>query len=347
MIDVSRMKQVQIDKARGIAVVGAGIRMLPLYEALWKKGVTLPGGTCPYIGVAGLTLGGGFGLLSRRWGLTCDNLVGVEMVGAGGQIIRATERTNADLLWAMQGGGSGSFGIVTSFTFRVHPIGDVAIYRFKWKWGEIQKLFEFWQGWAPELDDRLTSILNLPAKDQAPVSSVGQSIGLEKDLRRLLQPLLGVSTPTEMNIRSTSFIEAARSFAGIRPEEHHVPPERAKFKNSTAYVSHLLEPDAVQVLLRNLDSAPPTGNLVQLDSYGGAINRLPADATAFPIAMARNTTCSTKPTGRRTPTSRRTSTGSSSFAPRCSPTRPAPILTIATAISRTGRPRITVPTSRG
>lgn len=286
VIDISDMQSVSIDKARGVCVVQAGIHTQSLYEALWKKGVTVPLGTGASIGLAGLTLGGGYSLLSRKMGLTCDNLIGLEMVTATGDIIKANDTTHTDLLWACQGGGGGNFGIVTSMTFRIHPIGDVAIFNLQWNWSDLKPVLELWQTWAPEVDDRLTSALKLPGKNQGNITSSGMFIGLEKELRRLLEPLQSVRPTLKASIKSLSYIEAARQFGGIRVDQRQwaILPRvhRMKFKHSSAYAKQPFNDQAISVLIRQLENAPHTGNLVALDSYGGAINRLAADATAFP-----------------------------------------------------------------
>ncbi|MDF3015575.1 MAG: hypothetical protein K0R44_800 [Thermomicrobiales bacterium] len=125
VVDVGGLTSVEIDVARGEAVIGAGVRLLNCYRHLWQHGVTIPAGTCPGIGIAGLTLGGGIGFLSRQYGLTCDNLVAIELVDADGRALRASKSEHPDLFWALRGGGGGNFGIATAFTFRVHPIGEV------------------------------------------------------------------------------------------------------------------------------------------------------------------------------------------------------------------------------
>ena len=144
-----------VDVSRGEAVIGAGVRMLDCYRRLWDHGVTIPAGTCPGVGIAGLTLGGGIGFLSRQYGLTCDNLVAVELVDADGRALRASEEEHPDLFWAMRGGGGGNFGIATAFTFRVHPIGDVVTCTVTWPWDDVAEVLDAWQRWAPFVDERL------------------------------------------------------------------------------------------------------------------------------------------------------------------------------------------------
>lgn len=174
VIDVSGLTDVTMDAARGEAAVGAGVRMLDLYRRLSAFGVTIPGGTCPGAGIAGLTLGGGIGFLSRQYGLTCDTLLAVDLVDANGDSLRASEQENPDLFWALRGGGGGNFGIATAFTFRVHPIGDVALLTVTWPWDDAAEVIDAWQRWAPFTDERLTVSLGIAATGAGSFSAVGQ-----------------------------------------------------------------------------------------------------------------------------------------------------------------------------
>ncbi|WP_147372891.1 FAD-binding oxidoreductase, partial [Calidithermus terrae] len=111
VLDVSDLHAVRVSPDRRTADVGAGAQLIQLYQRLGQLGLTLPGGTCPTVGIAGLTLGGGFGLTSRRYGLTCDCLEEVELVDAEGRVRIASEFRHPDLFWALRGGGGGNFGV--------------------------------------------------------------------------------------------------------------------------------------------------------------------------------------------------------------------------------------------
>src|SRR5262249_51234545 len=156
-----------------------GVRLMQLYDALWEHKSVVPGGSCATVGVAGLTLGGGFGLLARHMGLTCDNLLGLKMVDAHGKIVEADEKTNPDLFWACRGGGGGNFGIVTEFTYRMHPIGNVSIFKLKWNWTDMPAIIKAWQEWAPHADDSVTSVLTLASKAANRLSCIGVVVGSE------------------------------------------------------------------------------------------------------------------------------------------------------------------------
>ncbi|MFB0846240.1 FAD-binding oxidoreductase [Paenibacillus oleatilyticus] len=284
VIDVSPMNDVRFDPASGTAVVQTGIRQLSLYEALWREGVTIPGGTCPWVGIAGLTLGGGLGFLSRLLGLACDQLLEVEMVLAGGQVIRANDRQYADLLWASRGGGGGNFGIATSFTFRAHPVSEVAIYRIAWPWGDLPQLLNVWQHWAPSVDERLTPSLVLSASSNDYCSSSGLFLGPERRLRELLAPLLGTGTPLETEIMTVPYLEAMYRFGGLRKEQSQwqmIPERRYRFKNSGGFVYRPLPPQAISTIAAFLDAAPSPLCMIVFEGMGGRLGRIPAHATAF------------------------------------------------------------------
>ena len=153
IIDVSEMHRITVHTDKLTATIEAGANLGTVYKELWNYGVTIPAGTSASVGIVGLTLGGGIGMLSRLFGLTCDQLIEVEMVQAcgkfGAKIIRASEHENHNLFWACRGGGGGNFGIITSLTFRVHPIkmyqssplhGNGKILLLPFKLGKIGRL---------------------------------------------------------------------------------------------------------------------------------------------------------------------------------------------------------------
>lgn len=279
VIDVSPLNKVQVDRRKGIAKVGAGADLEHLYKELWRRGVTIPGGTCPTVGIAGLTLGGGIGFLSRLLGLTCDRLLAVDMVIASGKqdakLIHIDRKNNSDLFWASCGGGGGNFGIATSFTFKVHPISNVSIYRIAWNWNDIREVLKAWQQLAPFVDRRLTSTIQLGAKQSGTVTSMGQFVGPVTQLRRLIQPLLKAGTPIKAEILTVPFIKAVEIFSNLDPRHPH------DFENTGVFVNRPLPDQAIQTICFFLQNAPNKNAGVGGMGLGGAVSQIPSRASAY------------------------------------------------------------------
>lgn len=274
VIDVSGLQSLTYYKENQTIQIGAGHRLLPLYETLWNEGVTLPGGTCPTVGISGQTLGGGYGYLSRLFGMTCDNLLEVEMVTAQGTVICASENHHSDLLWACRGGGGGSFGAITSLLCQVHPIGNVVRFRMTWEFSSLRNVVQVWQAWAPFTDSRLTSLIALPAKSQGDLRASGIFVGTELELRQIIIPLLEAVHPKSAEFHTLTWLDAAKEIAG--------PPLQSEtFKSSSAYAYTPLSDAALDQLIDHLQNAPGQANVVSLAAYGGAISQIPAQDTAF------------------------------------------------------------------
>jgi FAD/FMN-containing dehydrogenase len=285
IIDLNDLEQIQVDRPKQQVKIQAGAELLPVYEALSVEGLTIPGGSCATVGITGATLGGGYGLLSRWKGLACDSLLSIEMVTATGQLITANATQNSDLFWALRGSGGGNFGIVTSLTYQVYPIDQVTIYQLSWNWTEIERVMQLWQTWAPETDERHTSILKLVPESVGSVFVVGQFVGTEAELRSQLAPLLALA-PKSVSIETLPHIEAVYAFAGLKPgypkRLAHWHGSQTKFKNTSDYVDRPLNAAGTAVVINFLKQAPSKNVVLQFDSYGGAIAKVASDATAFP-----------------------------------------------------------------
>lgn len=293
VIDVSNMDKVTVHRDRQVAEVEAGVQLLDLYFTLYQVGFSVPGGSCPTVGLSGLVLGGGFGLQSRLHGLTCDSLEEVELVTSKGEILVANAHNrHQDLFWACCGGGGGNFGIATKFTFRLHEARhDVTIYKIHWSWTELEAVLDAWQRWAPQVDPRLTSILTLSSQERGRITSIGQFAGTRAELRSLLQPLIDASQPSDISIRQQSLLEAVHYFAGMRHGQRdwqvHWHSDQKLFKNSSAYAYKTFDRNALQIIKQFLSAPPSADNLLQFDAYGGNIAKLRPDQTAFYHRHAR------------------------------------------------------------
>lgn len=279
IVDVSRLHAVSL-AANGHAAAGAGAELIGVYTALANRGRMIPGGTCPTVGIAGLTQGGGIGLSGRKFGLTCDHLLEATVVLADGSAVVAGSHQHPDLYWALRGGGGGNFGIVTRFVFRTHPVGNVSTYSLEWPWSDAKHVVQAWQSFAPHAPDGLSCVLNVNAAAGAGtphLTSAGQFFGSEQALRSLLAPLVNAGTPTRFTTTTRTFLEAAHYWAGGGTG-------RATFAAKSSISTAPLPPAGIDALLQQIEEKRMSGTgsgIVLLDSWGGAINRVPKAATAF------------------------------------------------------------------
>ncbi len=274
VIDVSRLDRV--DASGGTARIGAGAALGDVYRRLAADGVTVPAGSCPSVGIAGLALGGGVGFSARKLGLTCDSLEALTIVTADGRARTCSAGTNPDLFWASRGGGGGNFGVVTALTLATHPVSSVTTYSATWPWPRAAAVVDAWQRFAPDAPDELFSVCRLETAPGGPrIGSSGQLFGSEATLRSLLAPLLAAGEPTQLAVVERPYLEAVSFFAG--------GPGRATFAAKSDYVRGLLPRAGIEILVRAIEARQSAGGTadILLDSYGGAINRVPPAATAF------------------------------------------------------------------
>jgi len=279
IVDVSRLHAVSL-AANGRAAAGAGAELMGVYTALANRGRMIPGGTCPTVGIAGLAQGGGIGLSGRKFGLTCDHLLEATVVLADGSAVVANAHQHSDLYWALRGGGGGNFGIVTRFVFRTHPVGSVSTYSMEWPWSDAKQVVQAWQAFAPHAPDGLSCVLNVNAAaglGTPHITSAGQFFGSEQALRSLLAPLANAGTPTRFTTTTRTFLEAVHYWAGGGTG-------RATFAAKSSISTAPLSSAGIDALLHQIEDKRTAGTgsgIVLLDSWGGAINRVPKGATAF------------------------------------------------------------------
>lgn len=296
VVDVTRMNGVSVDAAAGTATVGAGALLVDVNQALSLHGAAIPAGSCPTVGIAGLTLGGGHGFSGRAWGLACDSLVSLVIVTATGQALLASKTQHPDLFWACRGGGAGQFGIVTGFKFSTRPASNVVTYRATWPWSDAATVVAAWQAWAPHAPDELFSMCDLIATDGPGgpiVASNGQYFGSEASLQALLQPLVSAASPQTMTIRTRSFINAALDWANCSEWARchlvgtvpNAEVGRSDFLAKSDYAAAALPAAGIQTMIQRIEQRQNDpalgGGSVLMDAYGGAINRVAKDATAF------------------------------------------------------------------
>ena len=316
IIDVSSLNAVTVSGET--ATVGAGTRLIDFYHGLAASGRAVPGGVCATVGIAGLTLGGGVGVTARAYGLTCDNLESLRIVTANGAVLDAAADPlrDGELFWACQGGGGGNFGVATSFTFRTRPAPEPVLFSAHWPWSQAAQVVGAWQSWAPPAPDELWSKLILLADvgGRAPtVRLSGAYLGSAGDAANLLDRLYTMAgAPPSAGLLSgpQPFLSAMLDEAGcsaIGYQACHLPwsanggtlARQAQFSKSDFFTAPL-NAAGIGTLLAGVAALPGTAGAhygtggVQLDSFGGAVNRVKPGATAFvhrnALFMAQYTT---------------------------------------------------------
>lgn len=304
VIDTRRLKAVDI--ASGTATVGAGASLIDVYAALAAKGVGISGGSCPTVGIAGLTLGGGIGVVDRAWGVACDNLIGATVVTADGATLACSATEHPDLLWACQGGGGGTFGVVTSLTFRTRPTKPIATWGRSWPWSRAARVISAWLDWLPTAPDELWGSVHLssaPGGAAPVVSVVGTYLG--GDTAALATVLAGLesavgSAPSSRYAVKHAFLDAMLIDAGCGSTglaACHLEPAgkvaRQAYAASSDWIDTPLGGAGVAALVGAVQDRHDTRGVpdvaIQLDAAGGAINRVAPSATAF---VHRRSICS-------------------------------------------------------
>lgn len=279
VIDVRPMAAARVDRGARVLTIGSGASLGAAYQAVARQGLALAAGSCPTVGIAGHTLGGGYGLLARPLGLTADNLLGLTLVNAEGRVVEVDAAREPDLFWACRGGGGGSFGIATEFHFRLHPVTRVVTFKVAWTLplAAARDLFRAWQNWSETLPATITPLLTVAsvAPGRFAIRSVGQSTGSEREVRAALRRLTGAAPGGSVAVTTRSFLGAVNYFSG--GSTYPVVYMKAKSDYATQPVSE----DGVTAFLTALTRQPPGAVSVLCDAYGGVIGDLADDATAF------------------------------------------------------------------
>jgi FAD/FMN-containing dehydrogenase len=284
MIDLSGMRSVDVDPEARTARVGGGALLGDLDAATQQHGLATPTGINSTTGVGGLTLGGGFGWLSRKYGLTIDNLLEVEIVTADGEIRRASEEENADLFWGVRGGG-GNFGVVTSFLFRLHEVGPIVLSgMILHPLDDARKVLEFYREFIVTAERELTCwfvLRQAPPAPFVPVEWHGREIlilavcvtgpldraeELARPLREFGNPIVDIIQP--MPFTAWQSILDAPQVAGAR-----------NYWKSHEFDE--LSDGLIDTLLEHVLKIPDPQSDIAFAHLGGAIREIPLDATAY------------------------------------------------------------------
>jgi len=275
VVDLRRFNSVSLSGSTITA--GAATNLIDLYAALARHGATTPGGSCPTVGLAGLALGGGIGLAGRAFGLTCDNIRAVQIVTADGKVRTADANSNPGLFWACRGGGGGNFGIVTRLQLRAHRVSSASWFRITFPWSQASEALAAWQELAPHAPAALTALFTLAEGRSA--SCQGQLLGPQAQLRRLITPLLHVSGAS-LSIGTLGYLAMMQHWAGCAGETvdecDRFSPQ--PFDAGSDYVARPLSSRGRAAAIRAVELG---GGTLLFDAYGGAINKVAPDATAF------------------------------------------------------------------
>jgi FAD/FMN-containing dehydrogenase len=214
LIDLGSLSTVTV--ADGTVTAGGGAKLDDVYDALDQQGRTIAAGCGPSVGIAGLTLGGGIGILGRRHGLTSDQLLAAEVVLADGRAVWCDERHHADLFWALRGAGGCRFGVVTRLVLRTLPACDATGFELHWHQSEMAALIDAWQGWAPGAPEEVAAslLVTAAAEPDSPVvvRVFGAMVGSEPEARRTLEGLVArtATQPTSVTFEQLPYRQLKR-----------------------------------------------------------------------------------------------------------------------------------------
>ncbi|MGW0879741.1 FAD-binding oxidoreductase [Streptomyces sp. NPDC002671] len=278
VIDISELKSVHVDSAARVATVGSGLNQLEAVTTLAKQNFAVTTGTEGSVGLAGATLGGGFGFLTRWLGMACDNLIGAEVVVAEGsecaKVIKTDLNHNPDLLWALRGAGNGNFGAVTSLTYKVAPLKSVTYVQATWGGtGDLRRVFDAWQRSAPYADDRLGTQLEIHRKKTLLFAVLAE--GTPAEAKKLLAPILSIGSP-QVSVQEGNWGDVYSGF--------QVPAkdEPANWKFYSQFTRKPFPVKAIDVVSSFMRDAPTDDSNFFTQAFGGAVRRSPRGGTAFP-----------------------------------------------------------------
>ncbi|MCU0593585.1 MAG: FAD-binding oxidoreductase [Desulfobacterales bacterium] len=284
MIDFSKMRTVRVDAGKRLAQVEPGATLNDVDRATQDHGLATPLGINSTTGIAGLTLGGGFGWLTRKYGMTIDNLVSVDLVMANGAPIRASDRENPDLFWAVRGGG-GNFGVVTGFEFKLHPVGPevysgLLVFPFSQARQVIEKYREFVKT-APEELNVWVVLRKAPPLPFLPASVHGKEIvalavfyaGSASDGRKLVEPLHRFGDTHGEHIGLQPYTQWQQAFDPL------LTPGARNYWKSHNFTE--IRDGALDAVLRYAGRLPTPQCEIFIGLIAGAANRIPAEATAY------------------------------------------------------------------
>jgi FAD binding domain/Berberine and berberine like len=272
VIDFSGMKRVEVDSGKRIARAEAGVLVRDLDEATQRFGLATTSGGCPSVGIAGLTLGGGEGRLMEKYGAACDNLLSTEVVTADGRRVEASLRSNADLFWAIRGGG-GNFGVVTALEYQLHPVGQVVSGALTYPAGRIAELLQDFVRFLAGAPDELNAYAQLLPSDEGrrlriDVCYCGKP-GTANDVLRPLRAL----KPQDDSVRVMSYLEAQAAGGFLLTPVAHF---------QTNLILRELSGPEIAAIMTAISDAPASCKLI-IVPLRGAVSRVNVSEMAYAL----------------------------------------------------------------
>jgi hypothetical protein len=283
VIDLSRMREVMVDPASRRARFAGGCLLSTVDTATQKHGLVFPAGVVSHTGAAGLILGGGFGWLTRRFGLSCDNVQGFTVVTSDGSLVRANSKDNPDLYWALRGGG-GNFGVVVEFEAGLHPLSSVVLGEAMCAVNDIAPVLRHWRDFMPGAPEDLkwnVSLRLAPQMESVPAQLRGRPVlsqsvlwtGDPDEGHRYLGQALSVGNLVGSSRRLMSYLDLQTM------ADHEFPSGRRYYTKSGYFKS--LDDSSIEHMVNALAAIPSPLTQIELAYLGGAASRVAASETAF------------------------------------------------------------------
>lgn len=285
MIDCALMDAVTVDPEARVVEAGPGCRWADVDAATQEHGLATTGGVDSRTGIAGLTLGGGWGWMARKHGLSVDNLRGVEMVTAGGELVRADEGTNPDLFWAVRGGG-GNFGVVTSFEYDLHPVGpEVMTAQVFHPQADLVDALRHFRDFMLDAPDEVgggAMLVTVPPMEPFPEDRHGETAAVLA-AAYIGDPAEGASVLNELTDHGDPFMAVvdAMAYTDFQQSFDEGVPDGERYYYKSQYLAELPD-EAIETVVDHADELPGPFTMIGLEAYGGAINRVSPDVMAYP-----------------------------------------------------------------
>jgi FAD/FMN-containing dehydrogenase len=278
VVDLGAMRGICVDPAARTVVAEGGVLWGALNRETQLHGLAVTGGIVSSTGIAGFTLGGGIGWLMGKHGLAADNLVSAQVVTADGRVLTASEAENADLFWALRGGG-GNFGVVTSFTFRLHPVGPIVTGGLiAYPFAAARDVLRFWWDFSNRSSDDLLAhgvLVHAPDGSGTKLAAVSAChIGEPTEVERDLAPLRSFGEPAVEQLGPIPY-------SVMNTILDDVYPRGALNYWKSSFVESLSD-ELINTLIQTFANAPSPMTLIALEHFHGAVTRVPITATAFP-----------------------------------------------------------------